>query len=186
MTTTTRNPGRSTVIAPTQGRATYSRNAAGALTIIALMTSPVSIAPHTTISDSGWPASGYAASPNVKRIVLAPSSASPKRESSHRRTPAQAVQDLHDQTGLTWDQIARFFGVSRRSVHSWAAGGRMSSANEEALIKTAALMDKLAGSGLDGYELRAELLRQMDSMRSSTVRDPETDINRPAQTWAEA
>lgn len=37
------------------------------------------------------------------------------------------VQWLHRESGLTWDQIARLFGVSRRTVHLWANGGSMNS-----------------------------------------------------------
>lgn len=47
--------------------------------------------------------------------------------------PAARLTRLKADTGLTWDQIARLFGVSRRAVHQWAVGGRMSSANTELL-----------------------------------------------------
>lgn len=43
------------------------------------------------------------------------------------------VEWLHENSGLTWDQIARALGVSRRSVHLWASGGRVSSRNAEHL-----------------------------------------------------
>jgi len=57
-------------------------------------------------------------------------------------TPASAaimssvdlLDRVHSQSGLTWEQIARLFNVSRRSVHLWLAGGRMSATNEERLI----------------------------------------------------
>lgn len=47
--------------------------------------------------------------------------------------PAERVARLKADTGLTWDQIARLFGVSRRAVHQWAVGGRMNSHNTELL-----------------------------------------------------
>lgn len=46
---------------------------------------------------------------------------------------SQLLAEAHEASGLTWDQIARFFGVSRRAVHLWASGGRMTASNEELL-----------------------------------------------------
>ncbi len=46
---------------------------------------------------------------------------------------ASAIHDLRLLTGFTWDQIARLFSVSRRSMHHWAIGGPMSRENEEHL-----------------------------------------------------
>lgn len=43
------------------------------------------------------------------------------------------ISFLKEQTGLTWDQIARLFGVSRRAVFHWAVGGKMNSFNIETL-----------------------------------------------------
>lgn len=48
-------------------------------------------------------------------------------------SPAELLAEIREISGLTWDQLARYFGVSRRAVHLWAAGGRMSAANEELL-----------------------------------------------------
>ena len=49
--------------------------------------------------------------------------------------PASAtrVRRVKEDSGLTWDQFRRLFGVSQRSVHLWASGGRMSTRNEERL-----------------------------------------------------
>jgi transcriptional regulator with XRE-family HTH domain len=33
---------------------------------------------------------------------------------------------LHHRSGLTWDELARALGTTRRTVHNWAAGRRMS------------------------------------------------------------
>ena len=51
-----------------------------------------------------------------------------------------AVLELRMLTGLTWDQLARMFGVGRRSLHFWASGERLSKANEERLGKILALV----------------------------------------------
>jgi hypothetical protein len=44
-----------------------------------------------------------------------------------------SVSWLHDASGLTWDQLGRALGVSRRAVHMWATGGRINSTNAEHL-----------------------------------------------------
>ena len=49
-------------------------------------------------------------------------------------TSASLLERIHEGSGLTWEQIAKIFNVSRRSVHLWLSGGRMSAANEERLI----------------------------------------------------
>lgn len=46
---------------------------------------------------------------------------------------ASAIMELRRLTGLTWEEIARVFGVSRRSIHFWASGQPLSTNNEERL-----------------------------------------------------
>lgn len=45
----------------------------------------------------------------------------------------KAINELRKLSGLTWDQLAKIFNVSRRSVHFWASGQQLSSFNEENL-----------------------------------------------------
>ncbi|MBD2298191.1 MULTISPECIES: XRE family transcriptional regulator [Nostocales] len=45
----------------------------------------------------------------------------------------KAVNELKRLSGLTWDQLAKLFNVSRRSLHSWASGERLNSFNEYTL-----------------------------------------------------
>ena len=46
------------------------------------------------------------------------------------REPAPTViAQLRRLTGLTWEQLAYLFGVSRQSVHFWASGGTMTAAH---------------------------------------------------------
>jgi DNA-binding transcriptional regulator YiaG len=52
------------------------------------------------------------------------------------KSTQQAVNKLRKLSGLTWEQIATLFNVSRRSVHFWASGEALSSANEEKLNRT--------------------------------------------------
>jgi DNA-binding transcriptional regulator YiaG len=49
------------------------------------------------------------------------------------KSTQQAVNELRKLSGLTWEQLASLFDVSRRSVHFWASGEALSSANEEKL-----------------------------------------------------
>ncbi|MEU8152554.1 helix-turn-helix transcriptional regulator [Micromonospora sp. NPDC048986] len=46
---------------------------------------------------------------------------------------ALSVKQLHEMSGLTWEQLSRLFGVSRRAVHNWANGGRMTARHSERL-----------------------------------------------------
>ena len=48
---------------------------------------------------------------------------------------AAAISELRRRSGLTWDQIARLFGVARRSVHFWISGKALNAPNEERLSK---------------------------------------------------
>ena len=52
------------------------------------------------------------------------------------KSTQQAVNELRKLSGLTWEQLANLFDVSRRSVHFWASGEALSSANEEKLNRT--------------------------------------------------
>jgi transcriptional regulator with XRE-family HTH domain len=55
------------------------------------------------------------------------------RRQSEPLTPQEMVRWLYAESGLTWDQLSRILGVSRRSVHAWANGQRVSGANLERL-----------------------------------------------------
>ena len=48
---------------------------------------------------------------------------------------SDAIAELRRTSGLTWDQLGRLFGVSRRSVHFWASGKPMNAANEQHLLQ---------------------------------------------------
>jgi transcriptional regulator with XRE-family HTH domain len=52
------------------------------------------------------------------------------------------IRKLHELSGLTWEQISRMMGVSRRAVHSWASGARVNGANAERL---SSLLSVVAG-----------------------------------------
>jgi hypothetical protein len=54
-----------------------------------------------------------------------------------------ALGELRRLTGLTWDQLARVFKVSRRSLHFWASGKPMAANNEEHLQRVLAVARKI-------------------------------------------
>ena len=59
-----------------------------------------------------------------------------------------AIGELRRLSGLTWDQLARLFNVSRRSLHFWASGKPMTANNEEHLQRLLAVIHKIdRGSG---------------------------------------
>lgn len=45
----------------------------------------------------------------------------------------KALSELRRLSGLTWEQLAKLFNVSRRSLHFWASGQPLSRFNEEQL-----------------------------------------------------
>ncbi|PSB03653.1 helix-turn-helix domain-containing protein [Merismopedia glauca] len=45
----------------------------------------------------------------------------------------KALNELRRLSGLTWEQLAKLFNVSRRSLHFWASGQPLNSFNEEHL-----------------------------------------------------
>lgn len=50
------------------------------------------------------------------------------------------IAELRRLSGLTWEQLARLFGVSRRALHFWASGKTMTAANEEHLARVLAIV----------------------------------------------
>jgi hypothetical protein len=62
------------------------------------------------------------------------------------REPAPAViAQLRRLTGLTWEQLAYLFDVSRQSVHFWASGGSMTVAHRlhlERVLDTVRFVDR--------------------------------------------
>ena len=59
---------------------------------------------------------------------------------------AAALTELRLLTGLTWDQIASLFEVSRRAVHFWANGKPLAAAHQEHLERSLSCM-KAADKG---------------------------------------
>lgn len=43
----------------------------------------------------------------------------------------ECVLEIRRLSGLTWDELAKVFGVSRRSIHNWALGDRLTDENAD-------------------------------------------------------
>lgn len=56
---------------------------------------------------------------------------------------AAAIAELRRLSGFTWEQLARLFKVSRRSLHFWASGKTMTPSNEEHLQRLLAVVRKI-------------------------------------------
>lgn len=50
------------------------------------------------------------------------------------------VKMIHDESGLTWEQLSKALNVSRRSVHLWASGGRINARHSEMITRLAQLV----------------------------------------------
>ena len=58
--------------------------------------------------------------------ITLPSTSSPE-------ATQKSLSELRRLSGLTWDQLAKLFNVSRRSLHFWASGQPLSRSNEDHL-----------------------------------------------------
>jgi hypothetical protein len=97
------------------------------------------------------------------------------------RSTALLLAETHEASGLTWEQIARYFGVSRRAVHLWTSGGRMTASNEELLahlVRAVEAVKHLAPPDRRQALLRSDSgLNLVDAERARRS-SRETDINR--------
>lgn len=86
--------------------------------------------------------------------------------------PSNSVASLRAMSGLTADQLGRLFGVSRRSVQNWIAGGSMAANHEQRLSRITAVIlsagstpedrrRKLLSSQQGGESLFHQLAREL-------------------------
>jgi DNA-binding transcriptional regulator YiaG len=98
----------------------------------------------------------------------------------HARSTAELVRDLWERSGLTWDQLARLFGVSRRAVHAWATGARPNAYHQELLSELTQIVTTIeTGDPRRNRELllapRSERLSLFDEVRARHA-DQTSDI----------
>ncbi|WP_251450890.1 hypothetical protein [Microbacterium sp. Marseille-Q6648] len=94
---------------------------------------------------------------------------------------AQLIAELRASSSFTWEQTAKLFGVSRRTVHLWAAGGNMASQNEEHLAELLREVRSIRAAGAP--DERLQLLAMLDRERYGRA-SSDDDINRPASIYA--
>jgi DNA-binding XRE family transcriptional regulator len=137
------------------------------------ISSPTSAIPpiaQATFASAGQPTSIGGYTENMRLLI------------SRREIPAtaEAVQQLHVRSGLTWDELARTFGVSRRAVHAWASGTRLNQEHAARLsyitravdsvdagdpVITRAALHAPASDGVSLYQRLIRLLAQPGNRR---------------------
>lgn len=64
-------------------------------------------------------------------------------ETVAHRSDRDEIVWIKEHSGLTWDQLGKVFGVSRRAVHMWANGGRLNETNARRLREFASIIQRL-------------------------------------------
>lgn len=77
-----------------------------------------------------------------------------------RETTQKAVNKLRKLSGLTWEQLAKLFDVSRRSLHAWASGQPLSPPNQQKLDR---LLNTIQYINRGSASLNRSLLLKPDS-----------------------
>ncbi len=86
----------------------------------------------------------YVMSPNTGGPLQRPTQQTSAGTTAVLTEPAgSAIGQLRRLSGFTWDQLARLFNVSRRSLHLWASGGAMAPRNEEHLQRLLMVVQKI-------------------------------------------
>lgn len=92
------------------------------------------------------------------------------------------LAELKARTALTWEQIARLFGVSKRAVMLWNAGGRMSSIHEERLAELLVRVQRFDGD--NAQQVRTRLLSDNRNGRTPYQQwVQEVSSPRPGDAW---
>jgi DNA-binding transcriptional regulator YiaG len=81
---------------------------------------------------------------------------------------ASLITALRGESGLTWEQLARVFDVSRRAVHLWASGGKMNSHNQEVAV---ALYQEVRAISADSPSARRQQILMPDANGRSRYDD---------------
>jgi transcriptional regulator with XRE-family HTH domain len=68
----------------------------------------------------------------------------------------ESIQEIKRLSGLTWEELGKVFGVSRRSVHNWAMGERLTAENAEKIRQVLANLHRLNRTN---SHLTADVLR---------------------------
>jgi DNA-binding transcriptional regulator YiaG len=96
-------------------------------------------------------------------------------------TSKDLIAELRSITSFTWEQTSKLFGVSRRTVHLWAAGGNLTAQNEERLNRLVQEVRTIHSVG--SSDERMQLLALLDRERLQHA-SSDGDVNRPAAVYA--
>lgn len=72
-----------------------------------------------------------------------PARTAPPAKAAAYRSDRDEIVWIKERSGLTWDQLGKVFGVSRRAVHMWANGGRLNEVNAQRLREFASIIQRL-------------------------------------------
>lgn len=89
-----------------------------------------------------------------------PQIAAPAVVTELSRSDREEISWVKANSGLTWDQLGKVFGVSRRAVHMWSNGGRLNESNARRLREFSAVVKELQASipSATPDDVRAKLL----------------------------
>jgi transcriptional regulator with XRE-family HTH domain len=62
-------------------------------------------------------------------------------------TTGEAILEVRRRSGLTWEELADLFGVSRRSIHHWASGKAVTAEHEQHIRRTLVVIRQLDQGG---------------------------------------
>jgi len=92
--------------------------------------------------------------------VISPPQTSAGASANESSTANGALSELRRLSGLSWEQLARIMGVSRRSLHFWASGKPMARTNEEHLQRVLGVVRSIDRGSASAN--RTALLASMD------------------------
>lgn len=94
---------------------------------------------------------------------------------------AERIIEFKARTGLTWPQVARLFGVSKRAVMLWRSGGQMAAVHEERLTE---LLSRLRRAPSDNStEMRTWLMTIDEHGTAPYQRWVEEAASRKREPW---
>lgn len=87
----------------------------------------------------------FAAVANASQLTSRCEALAPSMRAASR-TDREEVLWLKERSGLTWAQLGKAFGVSRRAVHMWSSGGRLNESNARRLREFGAIVRQIEAS----------------------------------------
>ena len=104
--------------------------------------------------------------PHALYGIVAHGTNSGSRDNRSKSSASAAIFAIRRLSGLTWEQIARIFGVTRRAVHFWASGKPLNDENEARVETVLSLLKRIDRGSAD---LNRKALIQVGSANSTTL-----------------